>query len=106
MDQIHDRIFITIVVLFVILFCFNWASLGLCWLCCFRSQQKNWGKFHEMAPLRKLIANSTKDRKDETSIEDKLELSTFIHDEKHEQNGTVDEFEISSHQEEDSEKNE
>ncbi|GFU80331.1 uncharacterized protein TNCV_3521061 [Trichonephila clavipes] len=75
--QNHDRLFIDILVLFLIFFCLNWACLGICWLCCFRCQHKNWGKFREMAPLQKFFRSGKflERGEEKTSVDVDLDLS-------------------------------
>ncbi|CAL1267639.1 unnamed protein product [Larinioides sclopetarius] len=77
LDQNHDRLFIDILVLFLIFFCLNWACLGICWLCCFRCQHKNWGKFREMAPLQKFFRSGDMygEKEDKTSVDIALEVT-------------------------------
>ncbi|GBM09127.1 hypothetical protein AVEN_5303-1 [Araneus ventricosus] len=77
LDQNHDRLFIDILVLFLIFFCLNWACLGICWLCCFRCQHKNWGKFREMAPLQKFFRSGDLhgEKEEKTSVDIALEVT-------------------------------
>ncbi|XP_054710863.1 pro-neuregulin-2, membrane-bound isoform-like isoform X2 [Uloborus diversus] len=46
----QNRLFISIVILFVIFFCLNWMTFAVCWLCW--GQNCKWGKFREMAARR------------------------------------------------------
>ncbi|XP_035215496.1 uncharacterized protein LOC118189064 isoform X2 [Stegodyphus dumicola] len=76
LDPNHDRLFIAIVVLFLVFFCLNWACLGLCWLCCFRRQPNNWEKFREMAPLRKFFKSGKLSNMEEASEDVAMELTS------------------------------
>lgn len=72
----HDRLLIAISVLFLVFFCLNWTSLGICWLCCFRNKDINWGKFREMAPLRKCFKKSSLSSADGVSVNIAMELTS------------------------------
>ncbi|XP_042903916.1 pro-neuregulin-2, membrane-bound isoform isoform X2 [Parasteatoda tepidariorum] len=77
MDQSYDRLFIAILVLFLIFFCSNWACVGICWLCCLRCQRKdnNWGKFRDLTLLQKFLKSKNWSDDDKVSDNVDVELS-------------------------------